>query len=211
MPGSSRWARTRRARRAQASSPPGRARRRPRRAPRPPPRVRPRRRFARRFIHLYSRVTKGFGSSIPETTMRPNPMLPPPRHRSRQTSGSCPGRKPPFLDFKRPARPYKTATQTRFTMGNARPLKRPGRAWTRSGWRCARRRARPRPDPTSGSSRCRRRSCAAAGTSLSRSTHAIAEKATAPYGWAVEESRGAEGGPGRGAHRIQPVREVADV
>ena len=30
----------------------------------------------------------------------------------------CPGQKPPFLAVKRPARPYKTATQNRFTMGN---------------------------------------------------------------------------------------------
>ena len=31
----------------------------------------------------------------------------------------CPGREPPFLAVKRPARPYKRAIQTRFTMGNA--------------------------------------------------------------------------------------------
>jgi hypothetical protein len=32
----------------------------------------------------------------------------------------CPGRKPPFSAVKRPARPYKSATQTRFTVGNAK-------------------------------------------------------------------------------------------
>jgi hypothetical protein len=31
----------------------------------------------------------------------------------------CPGRKPPFLAAKRPARPYKSAIQNRFTVGNA--------------------------------------------------------------------------------------------
>jgi hypothetical protein len=32
----------------------------------------------------------------------------------------CPGRKPPFWAVKRPARPYKTATQKRFTVENAK-------------------------------------------------------------------------------------------
>jgi hypothetical protein len=31
------------------------------------------------------------------------------------TAYTCPGRKPPFLVFKRPARPYKNAIQNRFT------------------------------------------------------------------------------------------------
>jgi hypothetical protein len=32
----------------------------------------------------------------------------------------CPGRKPPFLAVKHPARPYKRAVQTRFTMDSAK-------------------------------------------------------------------------------------------
>jgi hypothetical protein len=32
----------------------------------------------------------------------------------------CPGRKPPFLAVKRPARPYKSAIQNRFTVENAK-------------------------------------------------------------------------------------------
>jgi hypothetical protein len=44
----------------------------------------------------------------------------------------CPGRKPPFLYVKRPARPYKTAIQKRFPMENANgaytPLGGPDRA-----------------------------------------------------------------------------------
>ena len=32
----------------------------------------------------------------------------------------CPGQKPPFLAVKRPARPYKTTIQNRFTMANAK-------------------------------------------------------------------------------------------
>jgi hypothetical protein len=32
---------------------------------------------------------------------------------------NCPGRKPPFWTVTRPGRPYKSATQSRFTMGNA--------------------------------------------------------------------------------------------
>ena len=37
------------------------------------------------------------------------------------------GRKPPFWDVKRPARPYKIATQTRFTVGNAEAAETPPR------------------------------------------------------------------------------------
>ena len=35
-------------------------------------------------------------------------------------AGACPGRKPPLLAVKRPARPYKIAIQNRFTVENAK-------------------------------------------------------------------------------------------
>jgi hypothetical protein len=38
----------------------------------------------------------------------------------RRAVGNCPGRKPPFFAVKRPARPYKTAIENRFTVGNAK-------------------------------------------------------------------------------------------
>ena len=34
--------------------------------------------------------------------------------------GVCPGRKPPLLAVKHPARPYKSAIRNRFTVGNAK-------------------------------------------------------------------------------------------
>jgi hypothetical protein len=40
--------------------------------------------------------------------------------RGARLHGDCPGRKSPVLAVKRPARPYKSATQNRFTMENAK-------------------------------------------------------------------------------------------
>jgi hypothetical protein len=40
--------------------------------------------------------------------------------RARSRPRTCPNRKPPFLAVKRPARPYKSAIESRFTMENAK-------------------------------------------------------------------------------------------
>ena len=45
----------------------------------------------------------------------------------------CPGRKSPFLAVKRHARPYKSAIQTRFTMGNAKGFEPPRAVPDRDG------------------------------------------------------------------------------
>ena len=51
---------------------------------------------------------------------RPGPLLAgPPALRLLLFFAFCPGRNPPFLAVKRPARPYKSPIQTRFAMGNA--------------------------------------------------------------------------------------------
>jgi hypothetical protein len=36
----------------------------------------------------------------------------------REAGEDCPGRKPPFVDVKRPARSYKSAIESRFTLDN---------------------------------------------------------------------------------------------
>ena len=59
-----------------------------------------------------------------EATMRPSPrrgrtiIMPESGVFSESFMTIYPGRKPPFLAVKRPARPYKSAIQKRFTMGN---------------------------------------------------------------------------------------------
>jgi hypothetical protein len=76
----------------------------------------------------------------------------------------CPGRKPPFLAIKRPAHPYKCATQNRFTVQNAKAVRAPpggragpdGRPAARGRRRAARTGARRAP----GS---RRRACGVFG------------------------------------------------
>jgi hypothetical protein len=75
----------------------------------------------------------------------------------------CPGRKPPFLAVKRPARPYKSAIETQFTMGNAKGAEPPREGPNRdrgphlSGARRAAALARVRGglDPSSGHNSCR--------------------------------------------------------
>jgi hypothetical protein len=41
-------------------------------------------------------------------------------NRAESVERDCPGPKPPFLAVTRPARPYKSTTERRFTMGNAK-------------------------------------------------------------------------------------------
>ena len=62
----------------------------------------------------------------------------------------CPGRKPPFLVVKRPARLYKSATQIRCTLQNAKgalPLRRGPDSRVAGRLPRARRRAHPHPPP----------------------------------------------------------------
>jgi hypothetical protein len=51
---------------------------------------------------------------------RRGPRVQRPRRRREVGQLDCPGRKPPFLHVKRPARPCKTAIQKRFTVKNAK-------------------------------------------------------------------------------------------
>jgi hypothetical protein len=60
------------------------------------------------------------GPKVSKQAKRGDEMLSMAQRRKNGLGTARRGRKPPFVAVKRPARPYKTAVENRFTMGNAR-------------------------------------------------------------------------------------------